>query len=48
MPPGMNTAMNAWLRDHPWQADGLLAAVLLVVSAAQLAAGRTGAAGGSP
>ncbi|HLN71538.1 MAG TPA: ATP-binding protein [Streptosporangiaceae bacterium] len=45
MPPGMNTAMNAWLRDHPWQADGLLAAALLVVSAPQVAAGQTGAAG---
>jgi signal transduction histidine kinase len=36
--------MNAWLRDHPWQADALLAAVLLAVSASQVAAGHTGAA----
>lgn len=36
--------MRAWLRDHPWQADGLLAAALLVVSAPQIAAGQTGAA----
>ena len=31
--------VSAWLRDRPWQADGLLAAVLLVVTAPQLAAG---------
>ena len=31
--------MNAWLREHPWQADVLLAAALLVVSAPQFAAG---------
>src|SRR5277367_2709643 len=36
--------MKAWLRDHPRQADGLLAAALLVVSAPQIAAGQTGAA----
>ena len=36
--------MNAWLRNHPWQADGLLAAALLVVSVSQIAAGQTGAA----
>jgi signal transduction histidine kinase len=36
--------MNAWLRDHPWQADGLLAAALLVVSAPQIAAGQASAA----
>jgi signal transduction histidine kinase len=36
--------MNAWLRGHPWQADGLLAAVLLVFTVPQLAAGQTGAA----
>jgi signal transduction histidine kinase len=35
--------MNAWLRDHPWQADGLLAAVLLAFTVGQLAAGQTGA-----
>jgi signal transduction histidine kinase len=37
--------MNTWLRDHPWQADGLLAAVLLAFSAPQLAAGTAGAGG---
>jgi signal transduction histidine kinase len=36
--------MNAWVRDHRWQADGLLAAVLLVVSVPQLASGQAGAA----
>jgi signal transduction histidine kinase len=36
--------VNAWLRNHPWQADGLLAAALLAVSASQIAAGQTGAA----
>jgi hypothetical protein len=36
--------MNAWLRDHPRRADGLLAAALLVVSAPQLAAGQASAA----
>ena len=35
----MSTAMNEWLREHPWRADGLLAAALLVVSAPQVAAG---------
>jgi signal transduction histidine kinase len=34
--------MNAWLRRHPWQADGLLAAVLLAFSVPQLAAGTSG------
>jgi signal transduction histidine kinase len=34
--------MIAWLRRHPWQADGLLAAALLVFSAPQFAAGTTG------
>jgi len=37
--------MNTWLRDHPWQADGLLAAVLLAFSAPQLAAGTAGVGG---
>jgi signal transduction histidine kinase len=37
--------VNTWLRDHPWQADGLLAAVLLAVSAPQLAAGTAGVGG---
>jgi|SRR5271166_1788195 len=36
--------MNAWLRDHPWQADGLLAAALLLVTAPQLTDGQAGAA----
>jgi signal transduction histidine kinase len=36
--------MKAWLRDHPWQTDGLLAAVLLAVSVSQVAAGQAGAA----
>ena len=36
--------MNAWLRNHPWQADGLLAAALLAVSVSQIAAGQAGAA----
>jgi signal transduction histidine kinase len=40
----MGTAMNTWLRDHPWRADGLLAAVLLAFSASQVAAGQAGAA----
>ena len=31
---------NAWLRGHPWQADGLLAAALLAFSAPQFAAGQ--------
>jgi signal transduction histidine kinase len=37
--------MNAWLRRHPWQADGLLAAVLFVTSVPQVAAGQAGATG---
>jgi signal transduction histidine kinase len=37
--------MNAWLRRHPWQADGLLAAALLVTSVPQVAAGQAGATG---
>jgi signal transduction histidine kinase len=36
--------MNAWLRNHPWQADGLLAAALLAVSVSQIAAGQASAA----
>ena len=35
--------MNAWLRRHPWQADGLLGAALLVLSVPQLTAGTAGA-----
>ena len=34
----------AWARGHPWLADGLLAAALLVVTAPQLAAGQASAA----
>jgi signal transduction histidine kinase len=37
--------MKAWLRNHPWQADGLLAAALLGFSVPQIAAGQVGAAG---
>jgi signal transduction histidine kinase len=36
--------MNTWLRDHPRQADALLAVVLLGFSAPQAAAGQTGPA----
>ncbi len=36
--------MRAWLRDHPWQADGLLAVVLLAFSGGQFAAGQASAA----
>jgi signal transduction histidine kinase len=36
--------VSAWTRDHPWQADGLLAAALLVFSVSQLSAGQAGAA----
>ena len=36
--------MRAWARGHPWLADGLLAAALLVVTAPQLAAGQASAA----
>jgi signal transduction histidine kinase len=32
----------AWLRRHPWQADGILAVVLLAFSVPQLAAGAAG------
>jgi signal transduction histidine kinase len=32
--------MKAWLRNHPWQADGLLAAALLVFSVPQIYAGQ--------
>jgi signal transduction histidine kinase len=31
--------VRAWTRDHPWQADGLLAVALLVVSVSQVIAG---------
>jgi signal transduction histidine kinase len=40
----MGTAINTWLRDHPWRADGLLAAALLAFSVSQVAAGQAGAA----
>ena len=33
--------LGAWLRGHPWQADGLLAAALFALSAPQLSAGTT-------
>jgi signal transduction histidine kinase len=36
--------ISAWTRDHPWQADGLLAAALLGFSVPQLVAGQAGAA----
>jgi signal transduction histidine kinase len=36
--------VSAWLRGHPWQADGLLTAALLVVTVPQLAAGQADAA----
>ena len=36
--------VSAWLRRHPLQADGLLAAALLAFSVPQLTAGTTGAA----
>jgi len=36
--------VNAWLRDHPRQGDGLLAATLLAFTVPQLAAGQTGPA----
>jgi signal transduction histidine kinase len=31
--------VSSWLREHPWQADGLLAVALFAVSVAQLATG---------
>jgi hypothetical protein len=40
----MKTTINAWLRDHPWQADSLLAAVLLVFALPQVWAGQASAA----
>jgi Bacterial regulatory proteins, luxR family len=40
----MSTTMRAWLRDHPWQADGLLAVVLLAFSGSQFAAGQASTA----
>jgi signal transduction histidine kinase len=33
--------LGAWLRGHPWQADGLLAVALFALSAPQLSAGTT-------
>jgi hypothetical protein len=36
--------VSAWLRDHPRQADGVLAAALLVFTVPQLAAGQSDAA----
>jgi signal transduction histidine kinase len=40
----MNMTVSAWLRDHPWRADSLLAAALLVVTVPQLGAGQASAA----
>ena len=40
----MLSRVSAWLRRHPLQADGLLAAALLAFSVPQLTAGTTGAA----
>jgi signal transduction histidine kinase len=36
--------VKAWTRDHPWQADGLLAVVLFGFSVPQVVAGQTGPA----
>ena len=36
--------VKAWTRDHPWQADGLLAVVLFGFSVPQVFAGQAGAA----
>jgi signal transduction histidine kinase len=36
--------VSAWMRDRPWQADGLLAVVLFAFSAPQVAAGQAGPA----
>src|SRR6516225_1156755 len=33
--PGHMDALLAWLRRHPWQADGLLALLLIVISSGQ-------------
>ncbi len=35
----MLSEVNTWLRDHPWQADGLLAGALLAFSTSQLIPG---------
>ena len=40
----MLSEVNTWLRDHPWQADGLLAAALLAFSMSQLIPGTAGLA----
>jgi signal transduction histidine kinase len=37
--------MNAWLRDHPRQTDGLLAVALLLFTVGQVVAGQTGIGG---
>src|SRR6266567_1504680 len=42
--PGPVPTVYSWLREHPRQADGLLAAALLAVSAVQVTAGPAGAA----
>ena len=41
----MRREITAWTRDHPWQADGLLAAALLGFSVPQLVAGQSSAVG---
>jgi signal transduction histidine kinase len=33
--PGLMSALRAWLRRHPWEADGLLAVLLVALSAGQ-------------
>jgi signal transduction histidine kinase len=42
-PEKVLAGVRAWLRAHPWQADGLLAVALFALSASQLSAGTTGA-----
>src|SRR5262249_4030404 len=37
--PGPVPTVSSWLREHPWQADGLLAVALFAVSVPQLSAG---------
>jgi signal transduction histidine kinase len=43
-PENVLRQVSAWTRDHPRQADGLLAAALLAFSLTQVAAGQTSAA----
>jgi signal transduction histidine kinase len=42
-PEKVLAGVRAWLRGHPWQADGLLAVALFALSGAQLSAGTTDA-----